>query len=330
MTPATEAQAPKRIGESMEAMLKAQAATVALDAALAEARAAFSVAEATKGAITSELLESLVGAMAEMSMAGKSGNNTFDRYRYGTLEDYLDAVRGPLLRHGLVLTSFVAGDAAYSTRKVKSGADEVVVRVPVETRVWHAQSGGWIAVRVTGEGQDRGDKALYKALTGARKYGIAMLCGIYTTDDPEEDNRPATRDEAPAREPLRSRGLPGPGEMPQPEPAADPAPDRLLKALEKRLAEVLVADGLWKALDAIATHESLGTDPARRLAAVTAVISRGQQLQADGAVAKDEGTRLVTRAVAIGNGTYTGPDDTHQDYDDCDGYEEDSVAAGVV
>jgi hypothetical protein len=48
---------------------------------------------------------------------------------------------------------------------------------------------------VIGEGQDRGDKATYKAMTGATKYALLKLFLIPTGDDPEkdEDEKPAPR-----------------------------------------------------------------------------------------------------------------------------------------
>src|SRR5574340_328981 len=48
---------------------------------------------------------------------------------------------------------------------------------------------------VIGEGQDRGDKATYKAMTGATKYALLKLFLIPTGDDPEkdEDEQPTPR-----------------------------------------------------------------------------------------------------------------------------------------
>jgi hypothetical protein len=58
--------------------------------------------------------------------------------------------------------------------------------VKVAVRILH-ESGEWVEASAWGEGQDRGDKAVYKAITGARKYGVASALGLATTDDPEDD-----------------------------------------------------------------------------------------------------------------------------------------------
>lgn len=151
--------------------------------------------------ITNELLAALAEAQKEIGDAKKGAVNTFDQYKYATLENYLAAVRGPCLKQGLVLQSRVIGEPSYTTRKVKSGADETVCRLLVETRVLHAASGGWLSAACWGEGQDRSDKAIYKAVTGARKYSIAMLFGIYTTDDPEKTPAEPAVDRGPLTSP---------------------------------------------------------------------------------------------------------------------------------
>jgi hypothetical protein len=44
-----------------------------------------------------------------------------------------------------------------------------------------------ITVKVAGEGLDPGDKAPYKAMTGALKYALLQSFLLATGDDPEED-----------------------------------------------------------------------------------------------------------------------------------------------
>ena len=80
-------------------------------------------------------------------------------------------------------------------------------------RLSHAESGEWIEIDIIGEGYDRGDKAVYKAITGARKYGLACLFDLVTTDDPETDSPEASR---PRFEPTRANGARQPEARPQP------------------------------------------------------------------------------------------------------------------
>ena len=60
-----------------------------------------------------------------------------------------------------------------------------------------------------GEGVDSGDKAPYKAITGGRKYALASLLGLATSDDPERDQvtpeQPAKPPQQPAEDPAQVR-----------------------------------------------------------------------------------------------------------------------------
>lgn len=140
--------------------------------------------------LTKELLASWAAASRMIQNAKKSGVNTFDKYRYANLEDYLAAVKQPLADNGLILYAEMVGKPQFAERTTAKGNQETVCRVLVRTFVVHAESGGKVSADTWGEGQDRMDKAIYKAITGARKYGVAMLFGIYTTDDAEETRPP--------------------------------------------------------------------------------------------------------------------------------------------
>ena len=50
-----------------------------------------------------------------------------------------------------------------------------------------AKSGEELTVRVAGEGADAGDKAPYKAMTGALKYALLQSFLLATGDDPEDE-----------------------------------------------------------------------------------------------------------------------------------------------
>ena len=52
-----------------------------------------------------------------------------------------------------------------------------------------------ITVKTAGEGLDSGDKAPYKAMTGALKYALLQSFLLATGDDPEDERfvRPITR-----------------------------------------------------------------------------------------------------------------------------------------
>jgi hypothetical protein len=156
---------------------------------------------------TSEKCAAVMAAIAQVQAkaapVAKSGFNTFDKYAYSTLEDIVATLRPHTAEAGLVVLFDVA-KCEPTTRKTKSGAEEQVVRVEMVLRIVHNTSGEYVELMVVGEGQDRMDKAVYKAITGARKYALACAFGLASTDDPENDDSkpssssPGTATKAPA------------------------------------------------------------------------------------------------------------------------------------
>lgn len=140
-----------------------------------------------------EVAKALAAAQAEFSAVGKSNENRQQGYSYADLADYHRAVREGLKRHQLALTGSVVSIQQLAPRTTARGGKMLQVRAHVVLRLLHP-SGQWIESAAYGDGEDANDKAAYKAITGARKYAIASLLGLATTDDPERD--------APAPEPV--------------------------------------------------------------------------------------------------------------------------------
>lgn len=136
----------------------------------------------------SKLASALVKVQAEMKAAGKSGENTYDHYKYAKLEDYLAVARPILAANGLAVLTSVKEVNRLPDRQTSKGGIERAVEVLLIARLVH-ESGEWIEVEGVGEGQDRADKAPYKALTGGKKYLLAGLLAIPTTDEPEADEQ---------------------------------------------------------------------------------------------------------------------------------------------
>lgn len=156
-----------------------------------------------------KIAPAIIAARKEMKAIGKSGNNTFDKYRYANLLDYIEGTEKAMLGNGLML---ITGNPAIDMpekRTTQKGGNEYPVTARLTCRLVH-ESGQWIEIDAHGQGQDRGDKGLYKAITGGRKYVIACLFGLATTDDPERDDDdgngrlppPAQRPTAPKAAPM--------------------------------------------------------------------------------------------------------------------------------
>lgn len=162
----------------------------------------------------------LVAAQSEAHTVGMSGTNSYDKYKYSTLVDYLAVLKPVLAQNGLSLICSAPRVLPVDGGRVtKGGSHDNAVFVELEAMILHT-SGEWITVSSAGEGQDRADKGTYKAITGARKYLCAMVLNVATCDDPEADETVGVGS-APAR--------PRPAAKPTPPPAGpveshDPAP----------------------------------------------------------------------------------------------------------
>lgn len=190
---------------------------------------------------TANISKALAKAQAEAPGIQKSGNNTFDKYRYANLEDYIDGVKPVLTANKLSMMFSCDAIESLPGRTTQRGGTEHVSRLMLSARLTH-ESGEWVEITVPGEGQDRGDKGVYKAMTGARKYAVACLLGLATTDDTEADGRP----EATERNGTR-----------QTEPAPPKPVDELRKAQNDFTTAVKKWTGFKGAEDVVAARQQL-------------------------------------------------------------------------
>jgi hypothetical protein len=142
---------------------------------------------------TAKIAEALHNIQSELKPIEKKGRNNFQNYSYAKFEDYVDGIKEVLIKEGLSLITTVKEPKRLEPRKTEKGATQYGVEVAIIVRLFH-KSGEWIEIDCYGEGQDSGDKAIYKAITGARKYALACLLGLATKDDPENDDDEARRD----------------------------------------------------------------------------------------------------------------------------------------
>ena len=66
----------------------------------------------------------------------------------------------------------------------KHGAGRDVI-LQVDFDIFDAETGEHITITAIGQGIDSGDKAFYKAMTGARKYALRLAFMLATSDDPD-------------------------------------------------------------------------------------------------------------------------------------------------
>ena len=134
------------------------------------------------------LAPALAKAQSEMNGAQKSAKNPHLNARYADLASVRDAVRGPLASHGfsVVQTVIPRPKTLVYERVVEQKGREVrstiQVLASVRTTLLHS-SGQWIAGEQPIAGDWGDPQKIGSAITYARRYGLAAICGIAQEDD---------------------------------------------------------------------------------------------------------------------------------------------------
>lgn len=120
----------------------------------------------------------LAEVMAEVGRVPKRGRNEFHKYDYATEADIVEAVRGALSSRSVSLLP--------SVKQVLR--DGTLTTVLMSFTFTDGVTGETTAHDWAGTGDDKGDKGLYKAMTGALKYFLLKTFLLPTGDDPEADD----------------------------------------------------------------------------------------------------------------------------------------------
>lgn len=123
------------------------------------------------------IYKKIAKVMQDIQKVPKNGRNDFHKYNYVTESDLLEHIRPILLKAGL----------AFFTTVEEQERDGEFTKVKMKFTLVDTESGETLESVFWGEGQDKGDKGLYKAYTGATKYFLMKTFLIPTGDDPEAD-----------------------------------------------------------------------------------------------------------------------------------------------
>lgn len=128
------------------------------------------------------LYEKIHAIMAEVGTVAKDGKNDFHGYEYAREADFVNAIRPLLIKYRVCVQpnvshvgeqnekNYIALVMTYSLINIDSPEERLACGIPAG-------------------GTDKGDKAIYKAITGAKKYFLANTFMIATGDDPEADSK---------------------------------------------------------------------------------------------------------------------------------------------
>ena len=122
--------------------------------------------------------------LKEKGILKKEGKNDFDKYSYFSEAQYKELFTELFSECGLELKF---DELEYET--FEGSEKQANGRMPkLEFRLFDIETGFYEDTRITGEGIDKGDKAGYKAYTGALKYYLADTFMVATGDDPEQES----------------------------------------------------------------------------------------------------------------------------------------------
>lgn len=123
-------------------------------------------------------------ALKEKGVLKKGGVNDYDKYSYFSEAQYKELFTELFSDAGLEL-SF--NEVEYNT--FTGSEKQANGRMPrLNFILTDVDTGFYEETTITGEGIDKGDKAGYKAYTGALKYYLANTFMVATGDDPEKDS----------------------------------------------------------------------------------------------------------------------------------------------
>lgn len=120
----------------------------------------------------------------EKGFLKKGGLNKYDNYEYFTEAQYKELTNEVLVAAKLEIKSNLEEMITYENPGTKMSVGR---RPKMSFQLHDTETGFYEETIIEGDGRDSGDKAGYKAYTGAIKYFIANTFLVATGDDPEKD-----------------------------------------------------------------------------------------------------------------------------------------------
>ncbi len=118
----------------------------------------------------------LIQVMAAVGAIRKDRQNAYHGYRYTSADAVMNKVRQALVTMGVALST--------EAELLEFRDGHAVVRITLTFH--HGEQS--LTAQGLGQGCDKGDKAVMKAMTAAQKYAYATAFCISWGDDPEDDS----------------------------------------------------------------------------------------------------------------------------------------------
>lgn len=126
------------------------------------------------------IYEAIAGVMQDVGAVGKDAENTFDKYKYRSIDAVMNAMHPAMVKHRV----FVAPEVLEQTREERESKNGSVMVYSI-TKVrytFYTDDGSSVQAVVIGEGSDRGDKSMNKAMSAAFKYALFQVFCLPTAE----------------------------------------------------------------------------------------------------------------------------------------------------
>lgn len=143
---------------------------------------------------TPKIFAAICGVMKDVGAVGKDSENTFDRYKFRGIDAVMNALYPAMVKNRLFVVPEVL-EQSREDRLSKKG-DPLIYSVSKVKYTFYAEDGSHVSAVVIGEGMDRGDKSMNKAMSAAFKYACFQTFCIPTDEmkDSEKDSPELARD----------------------------------------------------------------------------------------------------------------------------------------
>ena len=133
---------------------------------------------------SSSIHKKLAEVLTAVGYIEKAGTNASQGYKYVMAAQVADKVREELSKRGLSIVPATV-DVIESGKTISE--KQSLITLKVTWRITDSETGEFVEFQSVGSGSDSTDKGVYKAQTGALKYGLLMGFLIPTGDDPENE-----------------------------------------------------------------------------------------------------------------------------------------------
>lgn len=135
-----------------------------------------------------KIYQAIAAVMADVGAVGKDATNQYDKYRYRSIDAVMNAMHPAMAKHHVFVTPEVLEQSREERQSAKGGT--MIYSVSKVRYTFYTDDGSSVQATVIGEGSDRGDKSMNKAMSAAFKYALFQVFCIPTEEmvDSEKDS----------------------------------------------------------------------------------------------------------------------------------------------